>query len=256
LEAAVAATGEIRRIEEAAFSALPALQNLFEAGWLLRFGGGHTKRANSANPLEPLPDDPAGLISRVESLYGQRGLPAIFRLTPLADVAALDRLLEARGYGVLDPSRVLVLPDLGALPQPGLAPGLRLSLDRAPAAAWFAARDRVQPIAPAERPARQRILAAIAAPAAYAAIYDGTTALAVGLGVVSGGYLVVNYVATDPQWRGRGLMRALMGELGAWARSRGADAGHLFVVAGNAPAERLYHALGYRELYRYHYRVG
>jgi GNAT superfamily N-acetyltransferase len=50
-------------------------------------------------------------------------------------------------------------------------------------------------------------------------------------------------------------MRVLLGELGAWARQAGASSSQLFVLAGNAPAERLYERLGWRELYRYHYRI-
>jgi len=251
-----AAVAQIRRIEEAAFSSWPAPQQVLEDGWLLRFGGGHTKRANSANPLYGGTGDADKLIGAVERAYRRRGLPVIFRLTPLADVADFDRRLEARGYRSVDPSRALVLPDLAGLPRAGIPPGLTLCIDKAPNAAWFAAIDRVRPIPLAERAARQRIVAAIALPAAYAALYDGSTAIAVGLAVVSGGWFGVYDLATDEAWRGRGLMRALISELGAWARSQGAEAGQLFVVAGNAPAERLYQALGYRELYRYHYRVG
>jgi N-acetylglutamate synthase len=246
----------IRRIEESAFSSWPAPQQVLDDGWLLRFGDGHTKRANSANPLYGGACDADKVIPRIEAAYRRRGMPVVFRLTPLADVADFDRRLEALGYRLADPSRALVLADLAALPRPGVPAGLRLCLDRAPSAAWLAASDRIEPVALAERAARQRILDAIAVPAAFAALYDGTIAVATGLAVVSGGWFGLYCLATDEVLRGRGLMRALIGELGAWAKTQGAEASQLFVVAGNAPAERLYQALGYRELYRYHYRIG
>jgi GNAT superfamily N-acetyltransferase len=251
-----AATARIRSVEAAAFSSWPAPQQVLEDGWLLRFGGGHTKRANSANPLYRGTGDADKLIDTVERAYRRRGLPAIFRLTPLADIGDFDRRLDARGYRSVDPSRAMVLPDLAALPRPGIPAGLHLSIDQAPNAAWLAASDRLQPIAPAELAARQHILDAIAVPAAYATLYDGRVATAVGLATVSGSWFGLYCLITDEAWRGRGLMRALIGELGAWARSQGAEAGQLFVIAGNAPAERLYQTLGYCDLYRYHYRVG
>ncbi|MEI9986655.1 MAG: GNAT family N-acetyltransferase [Aliidongia sp.] len=43
-------------------------------------------------------------------------------------------------------------------------------------------------------------------------------------------------------------MRALIGEMAEWARRQGATAAHLAVIAGNEPAERLYHGLGYRRI--------
>ena len=96
----------------------------------------------------------------------------------------------------------------------------------------------------------------IAAPAVFASLYVGAVPLAVAIGAVAGRWFDLNAVATRPDMRGRGLMRALMGEMAEWARSQGATAGHLAVIAGNAPAERLYEGLGYREAYRYQYRVG
>jgi GNAT superfamily N-acetyltransferase len=247
---------QIRRIEEAGFSSWPAPQHLYERGWLVRFGGGHTKRANSANPLCPGADDPDDLIRAVAAAYRKRGRPPIFRLTPLVDVEAFDRRLAALDYRLVEPSRVMVRPELDTLPQPSIPPELRLSIDPCLSAAWLAAIDRIQPIAPVERPARERILAAIAAPTAYAALHDGGDAVAVLLGVVTGAWFTLHSVATHPDRRGHGLMRALIGAVGVWARRQGAAAGQLFVVAGNAPAERLYEGLGYRELYRYHYRIG
>lgn len=245
----------IRDIEVAGFACWPALETLDVAGWLIRFGGGHTKRANSANPMQP-GAAPEAVIPEVEAAYRQRGLPPIFRLTPLGDVARFDEALAARSYRVVEPSRVLVLEDLAALEAASLPAGLDLRLDARPGARWCAANDALRPVAAAERAARDAVLEAIAVPAAFGAIHQGGTPLAVGIGAVSGGWFHLNALATAEARRGRGLMRALIAALGAWAQRQGADAGQLAVVAGNAPAERLYERLGYREAYRYHYRVG
>lgn len=50
-------------------------------------------------------------------------------------------------------------------------------------------------------------------------------------------------------------MRALLDRLTSWAMTEGATSGGLFLVGGNAAAGALYEGLGYRELYRYHYRI-
>jgi N-acetylglutamate synthase len=245
----------IREIEAAGFACWPALETREVAGWLLRFGGGHTKRANSANPLWP-GAAPEAVIPAIEAAYRQRGLPPIFRLTPLADIARVDAVLAARSYRLVEPSRLLVLEDLAALPAVSLPAGLELSLDARPGPLWCAANDALRPVAPAERAARDDLVRAIAVPAAFGAIHRGGTPLAVAIGAVSGGWFHLNAAATAESARRRGLMRALIAALGAWARRHGAGAGQLAVVAGNAPAELLYEGLGYREVYRYHYRVG
>jgi GNAT superfamily N-acetyltransferase len=243
----------IRDIELASFACWPALEEKTEQGWFLRFGGGHTKRCNSANPLQPETADP---IAQIEADYRGRGLAPIFRLTPLCDLERYDALLAQRGYRLVEPSRVMVLADLAAFARTGVPADLTLRLDAEPSTAWCAANEQLRPCPPEQRLARDAILRKIAVPAVFATLYDGETPLALAIGAVAGRWFDLNAVATRPEMRGRGLMRALLGEMAEWGRQQGAEAGHLAVVADNAPAVRLYEGMGYREAYRYQYRVG
>src|ERR1700688_1509985 len=71
------------RIEEACWNAFPSLQQVLLGNWLLRFGEGLTRRANSinplGNPLNPGCEDIAAAIAAGEALYHAQGLPVIFR---------------------------------------------------------------------------------------------------------------------------------------------------------------------------------
>ena len=80
------------RVEETCLNAWPALREVLLDGWVLRFSGGVTRRANSANPLQPVSyvDLPA-----CEALYRRSGLPTIIRVLSLIDPAVDDRLAEA-----------------------------------------------------------------------------------------------------------------------------------------------------------------
>jgi GNAT superfamily N-acetyltransferase len=98
-------------------------------------------------------------------------------------------------------------------------------------------------------------MASIAPAHAVAEVLDGDRRVAFGLGVLDRGMIGVFEVLVAASHRRRGLAAAIMSALLGWARQQGATATYLQVVASNAPAIALYDRLGYREVYRYHYRV-
>lgn len=73
---------EIRLIEELSLTAWPALQAVYDGGWVLRFADGYTRRANSVNPLYSSVEDADTKIRRCEALYVSHGLSTVFKITP------------------------------------------------------------------------------------------------------------------------------------------------------------------------------
>src|SRR5205823_10473620 len=84
------------RVEATCFNAFPSLRQAILGGWLLRFSEGLSRRANSANPLQPDHRPPEAVIKAIEALYDRQGLPAIVRVPSF--LGAIDRPLMARGY--------------------------------------------------------------------------------------------------------------------------------------------------------------
>ena len=246
----------LRRVEEASLNSWPAPCQVLLDGWVLRFAGGYTRRANSATPLDPGQDGPAALSARIaacERLYAAQGLPALIRVRSF-DAAALATALGARGYSAEGLSPVLWMP-LGSDAGFGYgAEGVELSESR-PGPGWLDAQAR---LSGPDVAARARILDAVAVPCAFAgarADGPGSPLASVAFGAVHGGVACLHLVTTDPAFRRRGLSRRLVSALLAWARGRaGAREASLQVAAENAGALALYKGLGFRtELFRYQY---
>jgi GNAT superfamily N-acetyltransferase len=251
--AAAMSEGELCwRIEETCFNAFPSLKQVLFGQWLLRFGAGLSRRANSANPLRPECAGSALAITAAEALYRAHGLPTIFRVPSIA-APALDRELAARGYASEGESCVLY-GAIDALRLGDRAAGPAVRLRPTPTAEWLGAMAALQGHTRAHRAIYRRIVGAIAIPARFALLtLDGMPA-ALAYGAIHDGLLCYESVITDPGRRRQGCARRVIASLASWAQGSGATGACLQVEAGNAPARALYQSLGLAELYRYHYR--
>lgn len=229
LSAVPVRTSQIRTLEHAAARAWPGTEQHWYRGWLLRAAGGHTRRANSAVPLDfsaVIADLPA-----VVDWYRCRGL------APL--IALPERLLPVRPAGGRQ-TRVMVR-DLDA----NLPSGDADLLDR-PDDAWLACFGRDVPA---------DVLTAVLDGAVVFASAGGT---AVGRGAVTEApdatrWLGISAVAVDPERRRRGLARSVCAALMRWGAGRGATRVYVQVLADNDPAITLYTSLGFGLHHRVRY---
>ncbi len=242
----------ILALETSAFHAWPALQELHHGGWVLRLAGGFTKRANSANAAAaqaPFHEVQA----TAEAFYARHGLPAVFRLTPLAPPEA-DLQLQAAGYVRFDPSHVMVCP-LAPAPAGQNPWDADLELAPQPSPAWldgFAAANCV----PAHHQAlHHAMVQSIARPAAFATLRKQGRPIGFGLAVREQEAVGLFDIVVAPRHRRQGHATRLVRALLRWAQDGGAGLAYLQVREGNPAARRLYAGLGFADLYGYHYRV-
>ncbi len=238
------------RVEETCQNAWPGLRQARLGDWVLRFGEGLSRRANSANPLCAAPRTDDDLIAACEALYRRQGRPTIFRLPSLI-TPSIEQRLEALGYTKEGESCVLY-GTLGAV-QAARDPEVRLSAR--PSRRWLAAMAALQHHTAEQSRIYRRIVRSVVVPIAFAALADDGEISALAYGAVHDRLLCYESVVTDPRRRRRGYARRIIGRLAAWAESEGAVGVCLEVEAGNAPGLALYHRIGLAtELYRYHYR--
>ncbi len=239
------------RLEEACLNAWPSRQSVLSDGWLLRRSGGAVRRSNSVNPLRGGRGPAESVIALAERVYAEFGQEAIFRVPDIADELASP--LAARGYVVHAPTLTLVADLAGNPPE---EPDGTVILSASPSRRWLEARARLAGVGAADRRIYSEMTELLALPVRYAGIDHHGEIVAQAYGVLHRGLLVLNSVATDPDHRRRGLGRAVLGALMAWARRNGATEGVLQVLAENEPALSLYRSLGFlRTAYTYHYRI-
>jgi len=238
-----------RRLERLAFRARPSLETVDYDGWILRFAGGYTKRANSVNPHFGSTLPVSTKIAHCEAFYEERGLPAIFRLTRFSRPTELDRALTDAGYNVLDRSLVMTASLDRA---PGLETGkvLRMSNDE-----WFAAFDRLRRLKPVERAIHRRVVESAQGTSYFAMIEQDGDPIACGLGVLVDGAVGLFDLFAGEAYRHRGHGTAIAGSILRWAVHRGARTGFLQIHSQNTPARRLYKGFGFEISYPYWYRV-
>lgn len=243
-------------LEAVSLRAWPAVEEAWQGGWLLRASGGYTRRANSVQPIGEPGDALPAAIGRAAAWYRARTLRPVFKLTDIAVPATLDEALAEAGWLIEVPTLVMTRPPAAAPEPPPLPAGHALSLDGDAGADWADAYSRWHGL-PADAAARHlAIVGRIRPPRAAARLRDGHGRLvAIGLAVADGPWTGLFDLVTDPERRGRGLGRALVGRLLAWGAARGAAAAYLQVEERNRGARRMYGHLGFAEAYRYWYRV-
>ncbi|MGA4996246.1 GNAT family N-acetyltransferase [Nonomuraea bangladeshensis] len=222
--------------------AWPAYEQHEHDGWVLRYAGGVTKRANSVLPLGR-PADLVAAIAAAEAFYGDRDLRPAFSMGPGA-MPGLDEELERRGYELVDPTLVMTAGSL--------APwrGERVRIEDQPWADWLDTWWAVDGRYESGLAHAARVCAGV--PAWYAAYEEHGETLAVGRAVPQGATLGVYCMATRPEARRRGLARTI---LRALAHHAGTGSAYLVTTAPNEAAQALYRSEGFEVAARYHYRV-
>lgn len=240
----------ITAMEELALNAWPADQTLLYDGWVIRFAGGYTRRANSILPLYPSSINLDEKLAFCERVYREQKLNPVFKLTSAACPANLDENLAAKGYrkDALTSVQVLALETVKARTAHGTEFQENLSDE------WLDGFCGMSAVSKTHRQALQRILLNIIPRHCFASIKVDGKLVACGLGVLQAGHIGLFDIVTQEAFRGRGYGRQVVESLLAWGRQNGASHSYLQVMLNNPPALHLYAKIGFMETYQYWYR--
>ena len=232
-------TPDAQRLLTALEATWPPAAQVSCAGWLLRDGAGGGKRVSAASPLSPDAD-----ITQAESaMYARRQRP-LFRLTE--GDTALDTALAARGYTVLDPTLIYLVPvaDLARKPGPlclfPLWPPLAIMRD-----IWAAG---------GIGPGRLAVMKRASGPKTGLVARIDDRAAGVGFCALAGDIAMLHAVEVLPAHRRRGVGALILRGAAHWAGQAGAQWMALAVTQANTGACALYDGCGMTIAARYHYR--
>lgn len=251
---------QITLLEELSLNAWPGHHTFLYDGWLLRFSEGYTQRANSINPLYPGHEpDLTRKIKVCEEWYASKGLPTIFKLTAASIPSNLDEVLDSMGYAKIEPVGVqtVALGDLQSFLGDTTPANNEFHLiqENQLKPDWLLAWLHLTNISIGHWANVEKLLGNILPAHCFLRLENAGQTVAVGLAVYERGYVGLFDIVTNPAFQRQGWGKRLVIELLRWGQSQGATTAYLQVTTTNTAALQLYAALGFREVYRYWYRV-
>jgi GNAT superfamily N-acetyltransferase len=228
LAAAPVRTGDIRNLEHAAALAWPGVEHEWLDGWLLRFGHGSTRRANSAVPL----DASVGTdVSALVDWFAVRGVAP--------RLAVPDRLFRLPPGVVTDAENLVMTGDVG---QSGDAATIATRPDEE----WLRLYRRDVPV--------DVLTAVVDGEVAFATIAGAAVGrAAVTMAPDGTRWVGLSAVHVAEEARRRGLARELCAALLYWGGERGAKRAYVQVLADNSAATSLYESMGFSVHHRSRY---
>ncbi|HEU0191469.1 MAG TPA: GNAT family N-acetyltransferase [Mycobacterium sp.] len=225
----------IRAVEHAAALAWPGSEHQWLDGWLLRAGGGHTLRANSAVPLDMFAR--IGSVAAIVDWYATRGLPP--RLSVPERLLRVPENLPAECE-----ARMLVRDlDRGGADAAG---GAGVVLSERPDAGWLEGYARDVPV---------DVLTAVADGEVVFASIPGA---AVGRAAITESpdgtrWVGLSALRVAESQRRQGYARAICAALLACGRDHGASRGYAQVRSGDSASFALFEAIGFTGQHRTRY---
>ena len=240
----------VRRFEGAGFRAWPAASVYYDGAWAVRLTASHpAKRLNSVNPLDP--GDDANIrerIARAGRRFAAYGRPLTFRISPLSS-KSISGHLDAEGWRTFSESLVMCVKLGDEMVRDAMHQIPLKDMGR-----FIGAAIAIRSLDPGLRPGLSEVINSIQPQAGLFVLEQQQAAVSTAICVHDGDLAGLFEVATAEDQRGKGYGRRTLLSALKWARSRGARIGWLQVEADNEAAIGLYRSMGFRELYRYHYR--
>lgn len=241
-----------RYIEELSMNAWPALQTKLFDGWVLRFADGYTKRSNSINPIYSSTISLHKKLNFCEKEYEHINLPIVYKLTSDSQLKEIDEELDKRGYIRIDETSVRILKMNNYYQEEAGDIDIATEFSNT----WINGFYKCSSITnEKDQMTANKILKNIMGEVVCVSKLVDKKVIGCGFGVIERDYIGIFDIVVDKSYRGNGYGKNIMHSILKTAAVKGVKTAYLQVVVGNIPAENLYENLGFKEEYKYWYRV-
>lgn len=241
----------IRKFEEMSMNAWPALRTNYYDGWIIRFANKYSKRANSVAPIYHICEDAEKKIDICEKIYSMNNQKTIFKITPVVFPENLDEILENRGYKADSHTSVQLL-QLDSIKKPQYQ---NIKYNTEINDEWLKNYCRLNNVKDEDLETLSQILTNITSLKYYVILTLDNNPIACGIGVIEGEFVGIFDIVVDRDYRNRGYGEQLILNIFSLAKKHGVKNAYLQVMLNNPPALRLYEKLGFKEVYKYWYRL-
>jgi GNAT superfamily N-acetyltransferase len=231
------ATDDLRRIERLHVRAWPAFETADIHGWLWRYSGGGSQRANSVSTVDFSGADATAALDEVEARYRARHAPVRLHTYDLSAPDGIVDLLQARGYRGGETTLTMAKPVGAAEP--------RADVEVASIANAQWQEVYVGALSESRRIVNAKILGRVPQPCGFFSCRRDGQVISSGLCVADGDFAVIECMATRADARRQGGAEAVLRSLEAWAAAQGVKTLALQAVADNAAAIPLYARFGF-----------
>ena len=231
------ADDDLRRIERLHVRAWPAFETADIHGWLWRYSGGGSQRANSVSTVDFAGADPARALDEVEARYRARNAIVRLHTYDLSAPAGIIDLLQRRGYRGGE-TTLTMAKAVGTSNPPD-----DVEVAPVPNVEWQEV--YLGAISESRRSVNAKILGAVPQPCGYFSCRRAGQVISTGLCVADGDFAVIECMATRAEARRQGGADAVLRSLEAWAIARGVKTLALQAVADNSAAIPLYTRFGF-----------
>lgn len=238
-------------LEELSMNAWPALQTNLYDGWVIRFTNGYSKRANSINPIYFSNENIYHKITLCEEMFKQKSIMTVFKITPKIFPHNLDSLLDKQGYKIRDITslQVLELDNINTNIDVNLRVSEELSQE------WLEDYFQLNGVGIKNKITIEKMLRNISSKKYFITLVHNNKAIACALGVLEREHLGIFDVIVNEEFRSNGYGEKLIKGLINLGKNNGAKKAYLQVVINNIKAFNLYSKIGFKEAYKYWYRV-
>ncbi|MBN1181482.1 MAG: GNAT family N-acetyltransferase [Bacteroidales bacterium] len=241
----------IQKYEQLTMNAWPAFETIHYDGWVLRFADGVNRRSNSINPLNTSQLDIHEKIDYCEKVYHTKNIPVCFKINAKTQPGDIDTILESLGYtkSSIASAQVIDLEKFDVKIDENV--DIQDNVDDI----WMERNVEMFGMAPSDKSVLRKIIDKISLPKCVLTVKQESKIIGCGLGVLEDKYIGLFDIAVDSQYRNNGFGLLIVTNLLKWGRIRAAEFGYLQVFTNNASAVRLYKKIGFKEEYRYWYRI-